>query len=99
MSGKTEAADRLLKQQELILDLHQEYSHRFPGLVMRWSKIYGSRWAHFLGGGTIVSFSSYKLALNNDFGLCIENPEMLNPAVLDTIISELKGAFALNEQF
>lgn len=94
MSGKTEAAHQLAQQQELIFHLHQEYSRRYPGLIMRWSRIYGSRWAHFLGGGATVSFAPYKLALNNSFGLCIENPEILKPADLDMILSELKGAFA-----
>ncbi|MEN6391238.1 MAG: hypothetical protein ABFD04_12545 [Syntrophomonas sp.] len=94
MSGKTEAASGLDQQQERILQLHQEYSHRYPGLSLRWSRIYGSRWAHFLGGGAAVSFAPYKLALNNNFGLCIENPEILDPADLDIIVSELKGEFA-----
>jgi hypothetical protein len=94
MPGTSEAANRLAQQQELILHLHQEYRHRYPGLIMRWARIYGSRWAHFLGGSGTVSFVPYKLALNDNFGLCIENPEILNPADLDTIISELKEEFA-----
>lgn len=94
MPGTTEAANRLARQQERIAQLHREYSRRYPGLIMRWARIYGSRWAHFLGGSGTVSFAPYKLALNDNFGLCIENPEILDPADLDAIISELKEEFS-----
>lgn len=96
MPGKTEV-EWINLQQELILRLDQEYNRRYPGLSLRWTRIYGSRWAHFLGRASLSSNYPYKLVLNENFGLWIENPEILDPADLDTIVSELKGAFALNE--
>lgn len=95
MPGKVEAARRLAEQEELITRLHRDLSCKYPGLRMRWSRIYGSRWAHFLGGSAEVSFFPVKLALNQDFGLCIENPEVLTQADLERIVGQLKGEFDL----
>lgn len=92
MSG--EAVNQMAQQEEMINRWHRELGSRYPDLRMRWARIYGSRWAHFLGGSADVSFFPVKLVLNKDFGLCIENPEVLAPNELDSIISELRGAFA-----
>lgn len=93
MSGK--AVNRLAQQKELINRLHGELSLQYPGLSMRWSRIYGSRWAHFLGGSADVSFSPLKMVLNQDFGLCIENPEVIARSDLEQIVVQLKGEFNL----
>lgn len=89
MSG--EAVRRLAQQEELIKLLHRKLSLQYPALSMRWSRIYGSRWAHFLGGSTDVSFFQVKLALNEDFGLCIDNPQILAHTDLERITAQIKG--------
>jgi hypothetical protein len=95
MSDKAKAPLRLAEQEELIIRLHRDLSCKYPGLKMRWSRIYGSRWAHFLGGSAEVSFFPVKLVLNQDFGLWIENPEVLAQADLERIVGQLKGEFGL----
>ncbi len=80
-------------QEEFIKYMNQELLASYPGLIFRWSKIYGSRWAYLLGSSDGIAFNPVKIALNHDYGICIDNPDILIKGELDKLIFNLKESF------
>lgn len=80
-------------QYERIVALHNYLTTRYAGLSLHWVKIYGNRWAHLLGGGRDILSVPLKLELNADYGLFIENPEILAGEDLSNVVELVKGAF------
>ncbi|HWP97681.1 MAG TPA: hypothetical protein VN426_12625 [Syntrophomonadaceae bacterium] len=76
-----------------IAQYHEYLTRQYPGLSLRWSRIYGNRWAHILGGRADVVFFPLKVELNQHYGVCIENPEILAEVELGRIITMLREVF------
>lgn len=77
--------------EKAIYNCHNYMTNVYPGLKLRWSRIYGKRWAHFLGNSSDLSFCPVRVEISPGYGLSIENPEYLDEAELKKIISMLKG--------
>ncbi len=84
---------------DIIVSCHQALQQLYPELMMRWARIYGYRWS-FIHGTIIdnISTSLVKLRLNNDYGLCIDNANIITPEQLNEIKNTLKEYFA-NDKF
>jgi len=79
---------------KLIEGCHQVLLELYPALILRWSRIYGQRWAHIYGDLNEVSTHSLKVQLNRDYGICIYNAEVLDAGILDEIVTVLKECFS-----
>lgn len=84
-----------LTGEQMIPSLHQCLQQNYPGLQLRWSRVYGRRrWAHIYGGSEIFSLNPLRVELGADYGLYIDNPELIPPADRDYIISLLQVALS-----
>ena len=72
---------------------HQVLLDVYPGLQLRWVRIYGKRWDHLYGDAGSFSGQALRTELNSNLGLCLDNPELIPAADLDTIMAELKEQF------
>jgi len=81
--------------EDIIPSLDQCLKQAYPGLQTRWSRVYGRRrWAHIYGGGEIFCLNPLRVELGANYGLYIDNPELIPPGELDTIIEGLQQALA-----
>lgn len=80
-------------KQKLIETCHQTLIKHYPGLQVRWVRIYGKRWAHLYGDTEGISYQSLKIRLNPFYGICIDNPELIPLSDFDGIINCLKERF------
>jgi hypothetical protein len=76
-----------------IVSLNRYLSAAYPGIRLRWAQIYGARWAHLLGEVHELTAIPLRLQINQNYGLLIENPEILGQEDVDFITSVLKGEF------
>lgn len=65
----------------------------YPGLKVRWAKIYGNRWSYLFGNSGEVSLNSKKIRLNDEYGIYIDNSEILKLKELEELIAALKECF------
>ncbi|CFY11633.1 Uncharacterized [Syntrophomonas zehnderi OL-4] len=67
----------------------------YPQLKLRWSRIYGSRWA-FLEGNSddYVPLNPTRIRINNEYGLCIDNADVITASELEDISQSLKECLA-----
>lgn len=72
---------------------HQTLVNAFPGLQLRWVRIYGKRWDHLYGEAAAFSGPGLRTRLNANYGLCLDNPELIPNPELETIIAMLKEIF------
>lgn len=77
-------------EDESVKYLNQELLVLYPELIFRWSKIYGSRWAYLCGNSSEMAANPVKIPLNRDYGICIDNPDILSNGELDRLIFNLK---------
>jgi len=82
--------NRFHSKHKLIETCHQTLLKQYPGLQVRWVRIYGKRWAHLYGDMEGISHQSLKMQLNPSYGICIDNPELIPSGDLDGIINRLK---------
>lgn len=81
---------------DFIRACHQVIIQAYPGLILRWSRIYGKRWSYLYGGEEgpdTVGLNALRIKLNSDFGVCIENPDRLTQAELNQLTGLLKECF------
>ncbi len=73
------------------LAMHQIH----PRLLVRWSRIYGSRWA-YLGGGSAetICLNPVRIKISPEYGICIDNVDLISSAELAEISAGLKESFA-----
>ncbi|MDD3268619.1 MAG: hypothetical protein PHX14_04800 [Syntrophomonadaceae bacterium] len=79
--------------EEHIAFFHQELLQLYPGLLLRWAKIFGSRWAYFYGNSREVALNTVKTTLKPEYGICIDNPDMLGTIELERLVIKLKECF------
>ncbi|MEN6325438.1 MAG: hypothetical protein ABFD18_04395 [Syntrophomonas sp.] len=80
-------------EEEFIRYMNQELLALYPGLIIRWSRIYGSRWAYLWGTSDGIALNPVKVALNHNYGICIDNPEIFIDDELEKIVFNLKESF------
>jgi hypothetical protein len=80
-------------KQEFIEVFHRALVEQYPGLQVRWVRIYGKRWAHLYGDAGDISCHPFKMQLNQDYGICIDNLELISHQKLEEIIATLKEHF------
>lgn len=67
----------------------------YPNLLLRWSHIYGNRWAHISGDTTdTVCLNPVRIKISQDYGICIDNVEIVNTSQLEDIVKDLKEGLA-----
>lgn len=76
-----------------IQDYHHTLVNAFPGLQLRWVRIYGKRWDHMYGDAGAFSGQALRIKLNTNYGLCLDNPELIPTPELETIIAMLREIF------
>ena len=82
--------------EQMIIATHQALQRLYPGLQLRWSRVYGRRrWAHIYGESEHLSLRPLRVELGPDYGLYIDNPELIPPSDLDAIIGLLRQALNL----
>jgi len=72
---------------QVILDFH-------PELKLRWARIYGRRWSYLYGNSSEISLDFKRIRLNDDYGICIDNSEVLPPEELEELTTILEKCFA-----
>lgn len=66
----------------------------YPELQLRWSRIYGSRWAYLSGSSAdAISLNPIRMKINHEYGLCIDNADVISASQLEDIIQSLKGCW------
>ncbi len=62
-----------------IISCHNTLQELYPGLKFRWARIYGRRWAYIFGGpGGDLTLGTFRIRLNERYGLCIDNPAVFS---------------------
>lgn len=77
----------------LVKASHQALTELYPVLKVRWSRVFGNRWAHLLGNHQEISFSPLKVRLSGGYGLFIDNPDSLPGQEIQEVIITLKDVF------
>ncbi|MGI6467828.1 MAG: hypothetical protein GXZ09_02565 [Syntrophomonadaceae bacterium] len=73
--------------------LEQQLGAAYPGIKLRWARIYGRRWSHLLGEVHDPTAVPMKLQINNEYGVIIEKHEILAMEDVENIVGLLKGEF------
>jgi hypothetical protein len=67
----------------------------YPELLLRWSRIYGSRWAYLTGTGSETAcLNPTRIRISREYGICIDNAEMITLEELSEIVHTLEECFA-----
>lgn len=66
----------------------------YPQLLLRWSRIYGSRWAYLAGSSAAtICLNPIRIRLSPEYGVCIDNADVISPAELADIVQTLEVCF------
>lgn len=87
-------ASRSSSGRALIRQCHCICQEAYPGLALRWARIYGRRWAFVCGEGQAPAYNSIKVELNQDLGICVDNPGVVSLTELEKLINLLREVFA-----
>jgi len=89
-------ADNGQDEEDIIPSLDRFLKQTYPGLQTRWSRVYGRRrWAHIYGSTEFLSLHPLRIELGPNYGLYIDNPELIPPNDLDMLIDLLQNALVL----
>ncbi len=69
----------------------------YPGLKIRWARIYGFRWSYLFGNNEEISINIVRVKLNEKYGICIDNAEILSRAEIKEITTTLKECFTCGD--
>jgi len=72
---------------------HQRLLEQYPDLHLRWVRIHGKRWAHLYGDTGRISWQPLKLQINNDYGICIDNPQLIPESDRQKLFASLEECF------
>jgi hypothetical protein len=79
---------------DIIISCHQALQELYPGLIVRWARIYGHRWAFIHGSAsTDINAVTLKVRLNDEYGLCVDNVRVIPSSQMDEIITTLRSLF------
>lgn len=80
--------------EDAVASCHRILKDRYPGIKLRWSRIYGPRWSHIYGDASdIFCLDTQRVQISKDIGLCIENAADLPRADFARMIDLLKHCF------
>lgn len=89
-------ADSEQSEEDIIPSLDRFLKQAYPGLQTRWSRVYGRRrWAHIYGTAEFFSLKPLRIELGANYGLYIDNPELIPPNDLDKLVDLLQHALTL----
>lgn len=81
---------------EIIPPIDRYLKKAYPGLQIRWSRVYGRRrWAYIYGAGESFGLHPLRIELGPDYGLYIDNPELIPPNDLEMLIDLLQKALVI----
>ncbi len=96
----------MLNHLQAVVDKHKHYDdldfikvchdvlvELYPGLRLRWVHIYGKRWAYIYGNSDDLNRSSLRITLSRNYGICIDNAELVDPLELDQAVAIIKEHF------
>jgi hypothetical protein len=76
-------------------ECQEELIRAYPDLKLRWVRIYGKRWAYLYGNfDNEGALAPLKIQLNHDYGLCLDNSEVIPETDLVNILKLLKERFS-----
>jgi len=84
------------EDQDFIRACHEVLVELYPGLHLRWVRIYGKRWAYIYGNPGDIDQSPRRIQLSPDYGVCIDHAELVDHLELNQLIAIIKEHF--NEQ-
>ncbi|MEG3070790.1 MAG: hypothetical protein HQP61_06025 [Peptococcaceae bacterium] len=79
--------------EELAKICNREILDSYPGLRLRWVRIYGHRWSYLFGNSDEICMNAKKIRLNGDYGIYIDHHEGLDEQELGVLIAALKRCF------
>lgn len=88
-------ANKSQSGEDIIPPIDHYLKQAYPGLQTRWSRVYGRRrWAHIYGTSEHFTLNPMRVELGANYGLYIDNPELIPLTDLDRIISQLRSALS-----
>lgn len=81
---------------DFIQACHQTLKEIYPDLHLRWVRIYGKRWAYIYGNAAELSQNTLRIQLSRDYGICIDNADLVEPVELDQAVAIIKEHFNEN---
>jgi len=78
---------------DFIKACHEVLAELYPSLHLRWVRIYGKRWAYIYGNWEYLDQGSLRIQLSQDYGICIDNAELVAPLELDQLAAIIKEHF------
>ncbi len=81
-------------EEELAKTCNQIILGFYPELKVRWAKIYGRRWSYLYGNSEEISLNFKRIRLNDEYGIYIDNLEILALGELEELTAAMKECFA-----
>jgi hypothetical protein len=78
---------------DFMIKFHHALLKEYPGLQMRWARIHGKRWAHLYGESAVLALQPLRIQLSQNYGIILDNPELIPKDNLDELIAVLKEYF------
>lgn len=87
--------DKYRRNHELPEACQLAMQQTYPRLLLRWARIYGSRWAYLTGNSAnTLCLQPARYIISSEYGIFIDNADVLSPSELEDIVQTLKGCFA-----
>ncbi|HOB11958.1 MAG TPA: hypothetical protein PKO32_02270 [Syntrophomonadaceae bacterium] len=89
-----ELAERIeyyARQLPVLQACHQAVQESYPGLGLRWTKIYGRRWSHVWGDGTSMLSAGRRVQINESWGMVLNEPCPIPEPELTQMVQVLKN--------
>ncbi len=87
--------DKYRRNHELPEACQLAMQHTYPQLLLRWARIYGSRWAYLTGSSAdTLCLQPARFIISSEYGIFIDNADVLSPSELEDIVHTFKGCFA-----
>lgn len=84
-----------IEKNEPLIACQMAMQQLYPQLKLRWLRIYGSRWAYLSGNSDdYLPLNPTRIRINNEYGLCIDNPDVITVAEIEDIKQSLKECLA-----
>lgn len=78
------------ERNEILPSCHQALQDIYPGIQIRWARIYGRRWAFQYGDGFDSLAVTIKYKINEQMGLIINHQELIPEQELPLVINTLR---------
>ncbi len=82
--------DYYTRQLPVLQACHRAVKELYPGLELRWTKIYGRRWAHIGGDETSMLGAGRRVQINEYWGMVLNEPCPIPEPELVQIVQVLR---------